>query len=176
MLQQKILKLIAQVLEADRQDMTFEEKLIVENALSLWVGCILHKTELLNDFYSTNSDDFLMRGLLFCQQDKIRDEFKVSLSLLSQKLLVGKELKEVPLTYLLRLLTSRFSLISQHHCRQYFELFCELIDHYFSYAASIQGNDVFNPESLLGLIIDQIKEFNALNSVAREEEEKPVFS
>lgn len=164
LLQQKILKLIAQVLEADRKDMTFEEKLIVENALSLWVGCILHKTQLLNDFFSTNSDDFLMRGLLLCQQDKIREEFKVSLSLLSQKLLVGKELKEIPLTYLLRLLTSKFSLISKHPCRQYFELFCELIDHYFSYAASIKGTDVFNPESLLGLIIDQIKEFNTLNS------------
>jgi len=44
--------------------MSFEEKLIVENALSLWVGCILHKKELLNDFYEYQSDDFILQGLL----------------------------------------------------------------------------------------------------------------
>ena len=46
--------------------MTFEDKLIVENALNLWVGCILHKNELLNDFYKINSDDFILQGLLYC--------------------------------------------------------------------------------------------------------------
>jgi hypothetical protein len=152
--------------------MTFEEKLIVENSLSLWVGCILHKTELLNEFYSTNSDDFIMQGLLYCNQDKIREEFKVSLSLLSQKLIVGETLKEVPLKYLLKLLTSKFSIISQYHCRQYFELFCDLIDHYFSQYTSIHGDDVFNPEHLLGLIIDQIKEFNAINSASQSNEDE----
>jgi len=66
--------------------MTFEEKLIVENALSLWVGCILHKRELLNDFYEFQSDDFILTGLLYCNQDKVREEFKQSLSQLSLKL------------------------------------------------------------------------------------------
>lgn len=46
--------------------MTFEDKLIVENALSLWVGCVLHKNELLNDFYGINSDDFILQGVLYC--------------------------------------------------------------------------------------------------------------
>jgi hypothetical protein len=46
--------------------MTFEDKLIIENALSLWVGCILHKNELLTDFYAIKSDDFILQGLLFC--------------------------------------------------------------------------------------------------------------
>jgi hypothetical protein len=45
----KILTLISQVLAKD--NMIFEDKLIVENALSLLVGCLLHKPELLNDFY-----------------------------------------------------------------------------------------------------------------------------
>ena len=63
--------------------MTFEDKLIIENALSLWVGCILHNNELLNDFYSINSDDFILSGLLYCSQDKVREEFKNSLSQLA---------------------------------------------------------------------------------------------
>lgn len=46
--------------------MTFEEKLIIENALSLWVGCILHKQELFNDFYAFDSEEFILSGLLYC--------------------------------------------------------------------------------------------------------------
>jgi hypothetical protein len=60
--------------------MTFEDKLIIENALSLWVGCILHKNELLNDFYQINSEDFILQGLLYCNSEKVREEFKLSLS------------------------------------------------------------------------------------------------
>ncbi len=48
-IQAKLLTVISQVLRKSK--MIFEDKLIVENALSLWVGCILHKNELLNDFY-----------------------------------------------------------------------------------------------------------------------------
>jgi hypothetical protein len=60
-LQQKILNLIQQILTSRRsKHMSFEDKLIVENALSLWVGCILHKNELLNDFYEFQSDDFIL--------------------------------------------------------------------------------------------------------------------
>lgn len=33
---------------------------------------------------------------------------------------------------MLRLLSNKFSLISNYRCKQYFELFCELIDHYFN--------------------------------------------
>jgi hypothetical protein len=54
-------------------------------------------------------------------------------------------------------------MISQYHCRQYFELFCELIDHYFQLKNKGrlgEQQQVFNPESLLGLIIDKIKEYN----------------
>lgn len=35
-----------------KKRLIFEDKLIIENALSLWVGCNLHNNELLNDFYS----------------------------------------------------------------------------------------------------------------------------
>ena len=81
-LQQKILTLISEILTArkDTGSMSFEDKLIIENALSLWVGCVLHKNELLNDFYAFQSDDFILQGLLYCEQEKVREEFKLSLS------------------------------------------------------------------------------------------------
>jgi len=31
--------------------MIFEDKLIVENALSLWVGCIVFKKDIIKEFY-----------------------------------------------------------------------------------------------------------------------------
>jgi hypothetical protein len=82
--------------------MIFEDKLIIENALSLWVSFILHKNELFNDFYEfkgedgssiQNCDDLILNGLLYCSQDKVREEFKLSLSSLSNKLLNGSSVK-----------------------------------------------------------------------------------
>jgi hypothetical protein len=59
--------------------MIFEDKLIVENTLSLMVGCILHKNELLNDFYSfENPEQFVISGLLDCAHERIREDFKSS--------------------------------------------------------------------------------------------------
>lgn len=66
----KILTLISEVLH--KETMIFEDKLIIENALSLLVGCILHKVELLNDFYQFKStsidscDEFVLGGILYC--------------------------------------------------------------------------------------------------------------
>lgn len=67
------MKIMAEILVKDK--MIFEDKLIIENALSLWVGCILHNNSLFNDFYTFKGeedskiktcDDFVLNGLLFC--------------------------------------------------------------------------------------------------------------
>lgn len=153
--------------------MIHEDKLIIENALSLLVGCILHKQELLDNFYDFHSDtvksidDFILCGLLYCPQEKIREEFKQSLSCLSSKLTSALNVREAPMYFLLRLLSSNFSIISEYPCKQYFELFCELIDQYFLIQSlGINGSqpstEVFNPETLLSLIIDKIKDYNRL--------------
>ena len=77
-----------------KEKMIFEDKLIIENALSLWVGCLLHMNNLWNDFLEfkgteemsiKNSSDFILAGLLYCPQDKIREEFNSSLNLISNK-------------------------------------------------------------------------------------------
>ena len=130
---------MAKILSKDK--LIFEDKLIIENALSLWVGCILHKSHLWNDFMNfksdgeltvKSSDDFIMTGLLCCSYDKIREEFKQSLDSLSHKLAADKNIQRPPLFYLLNLLSENFHLISKYQCKQYFELFCELIDLDFS--------------------------------------------
>lgn len=138
-----------------------EDKLIVDNALSLLVGCLLHKPELIDALYSFTSpsisscDELLLLGLLYCPQDKTREEFKQSLSCLARKLRDGAT---TPLDYLLRLLSANFARISDYPCKQFFELFCELIDQYFlaKTVGNVSQEQVFNPENLLSVIIDKI--------------------
>lgn len=113
-------------------------------------------------------DSFVLSGLLYTQQEKIREEFKASLGALARKLTFNgdsKLVREPPLFYLLRLLSTRFSQISDYQCKQFFELFCDLIDLYFI-VKSVYGADigsVFDPEQLLSQIIDKIKDYNTLN-------------
>lgn len=130
-MQARILKTISQILS--KKDLIYEDKLIIENALSLWVGCALHRPELINDFYDfkgtddsmiKTSDDIILHGLLFCPYDKVREEFKATLISLSQKLGQDPSIKEMPLFYLLKILSENFSLITSYHCKQYFDLFC----------------------------------------------------
>src|SRR5690349_2923765 len=89
-LMQKILSIISQIL--GKPTMILEDKLIIENALSLLVGCVLHKNELLNDLYKFTSptikdcDTLVLTGLLFCPHEKIREEFNQSLSCLAMKI------------------------------------------------------------------------------------------
>ena len=149
--------------------MIYEDKLIIENALNLWAACVLHKNELFDNFYNFRGDagskiqtckDFILAGLLFCSYEKVREEFKASFSALSHKLLNSAKVSELPLLYLLRLLSENFALISNYQCKQYFELFCELIDHYFLSKGQAVASGSFNLESLLGLLIDKIKDYN----------------
>ena len=120
-LMHKILNIISQIFI--KKGMIFEDKLIIENALSLLVGCILHKTELLADLYSfktdiiSSCDEFVLHGLLFCQEEKIREEFKQSFSCLAQKLVYGTGDNQAPLFYLLKLLSNRFAMISEYPCK-----------------------------------------------------------
>lgn len=107
--------------------MIFEDKLIIENALSLWVGCILHHNDLFVDFrsFSTGSiqkvDDLILQGLLFCPYEKVREEFKQSLSLICQKLSNSKSSnlkgENSPLRYFLHLLSDHFGETSNHHSK-----------------------------------------------------------
>ena len=111
--------------------MIFEDKLIIENALSLWVGCVLHRNELFNEFYTftgsegdkiQNCQDLILNGLLFCPYEKVRDEFRQSLSSIALKLSGSNlknqnSLKEDPLKYLLRLLSDNITMISSYHSK-----------------------------------------------------------
>jgi hypothetical protein len=164
----------SQVLEKEK--LLFEDRLIVENALSLWVGCLLHRGELFEEFLEPSHegqpkpDEFLLTGLLYCPHEAVREEFRASLSALCSKTRPGSSVSPSPLDSTLRLLSSNFSLISEYACTQYFELFCELLDRHFL-AAKVgvgAGLDVLDSEALLSAVIDQIRAENRKAQRARE--------
>ena len=54
-----------------------------------------------------------------------------------------------PLKYLLDLLSKNITLISNYHSKQYFDLFCTVIEYYFmikSIGSSESEESSFNPE------------------------------
>lgn len=68
---------------------SLEDKIIIENAITIWVGASLYKPELFDDFRSFNQDgqtaeDFILSGLVFCQEDKTRQDFCAGILALSR--------------------------------------------------------------------------------------------
>ena len=107
----------------------------MENALSVWAACILFKPDLFKEFTTTkfsgsvkSAEDFIMTGVLFCPVDKIRNSYKIVISELIKRL---PEEESFPLNWLLTLLGSKFELISDYPCRQFFDLFNEIIDTFY---------------------------------------------
>jgi hypothetical protein len=123
------MKLVASILLAD--DITIEEKQIVENAMSLWVGIINYKPALFVSFQNYKGDnnikdssDFLMHGVLYCKEEKIRQDFKTALAV------VGRH--SDALSFMIKILSAHFSQISDFPCVQFFELYNELIDLFYA--------------------------------------------
>jgi hypothetical protein len=78
-LQRKVLSITSEVLK--KPVLVFEDKLIVDNALNLWVGCLLHRADLFNEFIKPSDsqvqpNEFLLTGLLYCPYETVREEFK----------------------------------------------------------------------------------------------------
>lgn len=114
--------------------MIFEDKLIVDNALALWVSCIMEKSDLVKTFFAHKDptpEEFILSGLLFCKEARIRELFKETLSQLAHKVAREKGEQSNLLEFMLQLLSDKFTLISKYDSKQYFELFCDLIDYYF---------------------------------------------
>jgi hypothetical protein len=68
------------------------------------------------------------------------------------------------LDFILKVLSSKFSLISEYPCKQYFELFCELLEKHYAEARQGSQQDpasyVVDSEALLSSVIDRIREEN----------------
>jgi hypothetical protein len=110
-------------------EITFEHKLILQNALNIWVGSILQQPELFTKALAFEGlDELIMCGVLYCGEEKVRDDFGTNLLLLARN---HQASEDSALGFLLRLLSKNFFKISEYSCRQFFDLFNELIDLYY---------------------------------------------
>lgn len=78
-LQRQLLRLVSHVLKKPK--LIFEDKLILEHALNLWSGCLLHRGDLFDEFVKPIDSDvvtgeFVLAGLLYCPYETVREEFR----------------------------------------------------------------------------------------------------
>ena len=172
----QIMDLVSQITQ--KSQFTLEDKIIVENAMALWTGCILNKPELFNEFVDwKNSDqtsavkdvgDFILGGLLRCPEEKIRLDFKNTFSSLSIHFSTGSN---SALVFLLGFLANNFKEISNNPARQFFELFNELIALNAEINEFEDQSTIYDPMQLLTQIIEKIKE---IQEEGRTKKIKPV--
>ena len=104
-----------------------------------------------------------MSGILYCSAEKIREDFKFTLLELAKQLQTSES--ESALGFQLKLLSKNFHKISLYPCRQFFDLFNELIDYYcVKVTLGSEESDLFDPEQLLSQIIDKIRADKAKGS------------
>ena len=141
--------------------------------MSLWIGIVNFKPALFATFASFKGEnkiavasDFIMHGVLYCKEEKIRQDFKTALSVLGRH--------SEALSFLIKILSANFSQISDFPCVQFFELFNELIDLFYARQTLGEKSDesqIFDPEVLLSFIIDKIRSEKQSTSAADEEED-----
>jgi hypothetical protein len=141
---------------------------------------LLHRGDLLKEFIkptdtSIKADEFLLTGLLYCPYEAVREGFRQSLAALCHAAPGQEQAGESSaLDFTLKLLSANFSLISEYPCKQYFELFCELLDKHFLEAklttrAATVEDQVIDSEALLSAVIDRIRGENQKAQRARIE-------
>jgi len=120
-----------------KEDMDFDEKKIVENSLSLWLGCILHNPKILDNFFNFKCNEFqdvqdlILRGILYPSLYKIREEFFHTLFLFATKI---EKAKQSTFEYTLQAMLNKLPKDNEgeESCTsQYFELVSKLIEEYF---------------------------------------------
>ena len=159
-LQEIILRMISSLLS--KEDLTYNEKKIIENSLSLWMGCILHNPDIVPNFYSYQPEEFkdsaaiLMAGLTN-SDEKIRDEFYHSILLFSTKC---QPKDNSAFEYGLNTVIN-FEPTGDTH--NYYKLVCSLVDEYDTRVKEGKAKaSLINTEEMFSVIIDMIISHNSL--------------
>lgn len=161
-LQNIVLQSIASLLS--KEEMDFDEKKIVENSLSLWLGCILHNPKILDNFFTFKCNEFenvqalILRGTLYPSLYKIREEFLHTLFLFATKI---SNAKKDTFEYTLQAMLNKLPKDSEgeESCTsQYFELVSKLIEEYFVRVKEGHVNkEILDATKFFLEVIDRIK-------------------
>jgi hypothetical protein len=109
-----------------------------------------------------------MNGILYCPVEKIRQSFRNVLSNLTSRIEASEAVN-----FLLELLSSKFSMISEYSCMQFFGLFNDIVDAFFK-SATKEQQEAFDAETLLGQIVDKINLDKADKKEGEEDDEDDI--
>jgi len=161
-LQMIVLQSIASLLE--KQEIDFDERKIVENSLSLWLGCVLHNPKILDNFFTfkcnefSDVKDFMQRGILYPSLFRVREEFLYTLYVFATKISKSKiDTFEYTLKSMLQKLPKDNE--GEESCTsQYFELVSKLIEEYFNRVNENKlSNDILDAPKFFADVINRIK-------------------
>ena len=147
----KLLRIIEGIVCRKETEATYHEKIMVSNCLAIIVGCAGYNPSLFLEILTfKNGEELIMSGILYSQQDSIKDDFKQNLYKLARQHYSIDE-SETALGFLLRVQSNNFEKTSLYPCRHFFGLFNDLVDLYYL-KASLSSQDhsvMFNAEKLL---------------------------
>jgi hypothetical protein len=111
--------LVKKTLEAKNGVFSFEDKMIIQSALSIWAGSLVAKPELFEKTKNFSGlEELITSGLLYCHEDSIKDSFRHSLMYLAQyHKTTTEQSSSSTLGFLLCLLSKKFAEIGNHPCR-----------------------------------------------------------
>jgi hypothetical protein len=161
-LQTVILHSIASLITKEEMDQN--ETKIVENSLSLWLGCILHNDSILKDFFEFNCDEFsnvkdlLIRGILYPSAFNIREKFLYTLYIFATKKTVS-DIDTFEYTFNALLMNlPKDTKGEESFTAQYFELVYKLIEEYFKRISSGEvRKDIFDTPKFFEDVVERIK-------------------
>ena len=161
-LQLIVLQSVASLIAQD--DIDFDEKKIIENSLSLWLGCVLHNPQILDNFFTFSCSEFadvksfMLRGILYPSLFKIREEFLHTLFMFATKIQNANcDTFEYTLQAMLEKLPKDSE--GQESCTaQYFELVSKLSEEYFVRVKEAKvSKDVLDAPKFFSDVIEKIK-------------------
>jgi hypothetical protein len=93
-------------------------------------------------------DDLIMSGILYSNQDSIKDDFQENLLNLA-KFHTAVDQSESALGFMLRIQSSNFERTGEYPCKHFFALFNELIELHYTKQGNSLSTVVFDAEKLL---------------------------
>ena len=148
----------------DKYEMDFDERKIVENSLSLWLGCVLHNPKILENFFTFKCNEFedvkdlILRGILYPSLFRVREEFLHTLYMFATKI---EKSKVNTFEYTLKAMLQKLPKDNEGEeacTAQYFELVSKLIEEYFSRVKEGKASkEIFEVTKFFTDVIERIK-------------------
>eukprot|EP00743_Colponemidia_sp_Colp-15_P003962 GILK01004274.1.p1 GENE.GILK01004274.1~~GILK01004274.1.p1 ORF type:complete len:2187 (+),score=414.92 GILK01004274.1:440-6562(+) len=149
-LQNRLMNLIGTTVD---HSVTSEDTQIIENALGLWIGMVLHDHKLLEQFFNRR-EDTVLKGLFCAEEAQIRKEFTHAIY---QICLNVVDVEPVPHVYFENLLLHTIptpDMTDKRECDQFFDLLCRLVEDSCDGRA---GSEASKFESLLVDLAERVK-------------------